>query len=423
VQPANERLPQYRTEQVLRRRLADLPDVDMRVGWTATTVEQDAAGVRVHVAGDGVEQVLAGAYVVGCDGGHSMVRAQADIARSGTDLGELVALVVFRSPELHEALQRFPDRSTYRAMHPDFKGYWMFFGRVDVGESFFFHAPVPPGSTAEHLDVADLLHRAAGFPFSFDVDHVGFWDLRVQVADEYRAGRAFLAGDAAHTHPPYGGFGLNNGLEDAVNLGWKFAAVLEGWGGDRLLDSYSLERQPVFRDVGEDIIGGWIRDDRAVLERYRPELDRGAFARRFEEVTKGFGQRLRDFEPHHEGSPVVLGPPGGISSAHGSHTFAARAGHHLPPQPLSCGRNVFERLSRRGFTLLAFDADGASVGALEAAAAGAGVPLTVVRDTLAGGRQSYGARLVLVRPDQFVAWTGDTAPDDPAVVARVAGRT
>ena len=86
------------------------------------------------------------------------------------------------------ALRRFPERSTYRVMHPDLQGYWMFFGRVDVGEQFFFHAPVPHGSRADDLDVAELLHRAAGFPFSFDVDHVGFWDLRVQVADGYRAG-------------------------------------------------------------------------------------------------------------------------------------------------------------------------------------------------------------------------------------------
>ncbi len=245
----------------------------------------------------------------------------------------------------------------------------------------------------------------------------------MQVADEYRSGRAFLAGDAAHAHPPYGGFGLNNGLEDVVNLGWKLGAVLEGWGGDTLLESYSLEWQPVFRDVGEDVIGGWIRDDRAVLERCSPERDREEFARRFEEVTKGFGQRLRGFEPHYEGSPVVDGPPGGRSSAHGSHTFTARAGHHLPPQPLSSGRSVFEELDRRRFTLLAFDADGASVSAVEAAAARVGVPLTVFRDTQAGGREAYRARLVLVRPDQFVAWTGDAAPQDPAaVLARVVGR-
>lgn len=427
VQPyyaqSNERLPQYRTEEVLRRRVADLPDVDLLLGRRAIAVEQDDDGVRVVTQDDGgVCEVLPGRYVVGCDGGQSLVREQADIARTGTDFGELVALVVFRSRQLHAALQRFPDRSTYRVMHPDLKGYWMFFGRVDVEEEFFFHAPVPPGTTADGLDAAALLHRAAGFVFECDIEHVGFWDLRVQVATTYRAGRAFLAGDAAHTHPPYGGFGLNNGLEDAVNLGWKLAAVLDGWGGDRLLDSYSLERQPVFRDVGEDIIGGWIRDDREVLQKYTPEADGEQFARRFEEVTKGFGKRLTGFEPHYEGSPVVLGPPGGTTSAHGTHVFPARAGHHLPPQPLSCGGSVFDALGP-GFTLLALDADDASVSAFTSAAASARVPFTVVRDTCEGGREAYETRLVLVRPDQFVAWAGDRAPGDvDAVLARVTGR-
>jgi 4-hydroxyisophthalate hydroxylase len=290
-----------------------------------------------------------------------------------------------------------------------------------VGEEFFFHAPVPAGTTPENFDPVALLHRAAGFDFAVEVDHVGFWDLRVQVADRYRAGRAFIAGDAAHTHPPYGGFGLNNGLEDAVNLSWKLAAVLHGWGGEDLLESYSLERQAIFRDVGEDIIGGWITSDRAFLEKYTPEADRETFEREWHEVTKEYGKRLRDFEPHYEGSPVVLGPPVGVISAHGEHTFAARPGHHLPPRTLASGRNAFETLGR-DFTLLALDAPAGATDGLEAAAAELGVPLTTVQDG-AGEAASYGAPLVLVRPDQFVAWTGDAAPEDPAELLRtVTGR-
>jgi 4-hydroxyisophthalate hydroxylase len=419
----NERLPQYRTEEVLRRRMAELPEVDAFWGRTVTAVEQDADGVRVTMEADGTREVLAGDYVVGCDGGHSVVREQADIARHGTDWDELVALIVFRSRELHEHLEeRFPPRSTYRVMHPDLKGYWMFFGRVDVGEEFFFHAPVPAGTTREDFDPVALLHRAAGFPFEVTVDHVGFWDLRVQVADRYRAGRAFIAGDAAHTHPPYGGFGLNNGLEDAVNLAWKLTAVLEGWGGDELLESYSLERQAIFRDVGEDIIGGWIASDRTFLETHSPDADRDVFEREWHEATKEYGKRLRNFEPHYEGSPVVAGPPGAVISAHGEHTFTARPGHHLPPRTLASGRDAFAELGP-WFTLLALDAPDGATDGLEAAAKELGVPLTVVRDG-AGQAADYAARLVLVRPDQFVAWTGDAAPDDPeALLRKFTGRS
>ena len=345
--------------------MAELPTVDAWFGWTATEVEQDADGVRVVIEQDGVREVLEGDYVVGCDGGHSLVREQADIERSGTDFDELVALVVFRSAELHEALKRFPDRSTYRVMHPDLKGYWMFFGRVDVGEEFFFHAPVPPGTTAENFDVAALLHRAAGFPFAVEVDHVGFWDLRVQVAQRYRAGRAFIAGDAAHTHPPYGGFGLNNGLEDAANLGWKLAAVLEGWGGDQLPSptAWSGRRSSGTSARTSSAAGSGTTGRSSSGTARRPTARSSSAGGRSSARSSAAG--CGNFEPHYEGSPVVVGPPGAVISAHGEHTFTARAGHHLPPQELSSGRNVFEELGR-GFTLLAWDADPAAVAALRA---------------------------------------------------------
>ena len=150
----------------------------------------------------------------------------------------LMVLAVFRSRELHEGLKRFPGRSTYNVLHPDLKGYWQFFGRIDVGEGWFFHAPVPAGTTTDNYDFHGLIQNVAGFEFTGEFDHVGFWDLRVAVADRYQVGRVFIAGDAAHSHPPYGGFGLNNGLEDVVNLGWKLAAKLKGWGSDELLQSY-----------------------------------------------------------------------------------------------------------------------------------------------------------------------------------------
>ncbi len=415
-----ERLPQYLTEKVLRARMAGLPNVASRFGWSAETVAQDDKGVRIAIVEQGGtgREILEADYAVGCDGARSTIRDQLGIARGGADFDQLMVLAVFRSRELHEGLKRFPVRSTYNALHPDLKGYWQFFGRIDVGEGWFFHAPVPADTTTDNYDFKGLIEKAAGFPFACEFDHVGFWDLRVAVAENYQAGRVFIAGDAAHSHPPYGGFGLNNGLEDAVNLGWKLAAKLAGWGSDALLDSYSEERRPIFKETGEDFIAGRIASDRAFLERYNPDRDLAEFELAWQARKGGAGTMVMTYEPNYEGSSVVIGPPNGVCSAHGTHSFAARAGHHLAPQRLTSGRNVFEELGK-GFTLLAFDADAHTVAAFEAAARSRNIPLKVIADTCRDGREAYGQRLILVRPDQYVVWTGDKTPGD---LGRLFGR-
>jgi 4-hydroxyisophthalate hydroxylase len=420
----NERLPQYCTEDVLRRKMADLRDVTTYFGWTAKTVAQDDDQVRVEIVDEtGAErQTLTADYLVGCDGGHSLVREQVGIERGGTDFDQLMVLGVFRSRELHERLKRFPERSTYRVLHPDLKGYWQFFGRIDVGEGWFFHAPVPPGSTTDNFNFHRLIQSVAGCEFACAFDHVGFWDLRVAVAETYQVGRVFIAGDAAHSHPPYGGYGLNNGLEDATNLGWKLAAALQGWGGEGLLRSYSDERRPIFKETGEDFIAARIEQEAEFLAHYTPERDPTAFARAWDKIDGYGGSTALAYEPNYEGSDVIVGPPGGVCSAHGEHSYKARPGHHLTPQPLSSRRNVFEELGT-GFTLLAFGEHDDAVRSIEQAARSRSVPLKVVRDTYAQGRKAYETQLCLVRPDQYVVWTGDGPPADAnRLIDKVAGR-
>ena len=406
---ANERLPQYVTEAVLRKRVAELPSVQTLYGWDAEAVSQDADGVSVTITeraertGQG-RRVLRSAYTVGADGARSVVRDQAGITQTRTDHDRMMVLLVFRSQELHELLARYPGKSYYNVLQPALKGYWKFFGRVDLGSTWFFHAPVPPGTTRENFDFAAYLHDAVGATFDVEFEHVGFWDLRFMLADRYREGRIFVAGDAAHSHPPYGGYGVNSGLEDARNLGWKLAATLQGWGGERLLNSYDAERRPVFASTMHDFIAKSIEADREFLDAHDPARDKAAFEQAWQARAQGAVGEVHAFEPHYEGSAVVWGSQGRATSAKGSHRFDARAGHHLAPAMLDSRRNVFDELGQ-GFTLLDLGASKEAVEAFRTAAADLSLPLAVVACPRGSQADRYDATLVLVRPDQFVAWT------------------
>jgi 4-hydroxyisophthalate hydroxylase len=420
----NERLPQYATEAVLRARLAELPCVETLFGWSVTDIRQDDDSVTFEAAerkGAGRRTIRA-VYGVGCDGSRSIVRDQAGITQTRSDHDRVMVLLVFRSEELHGLLARFPGKSFFNVITPELAGYWKFFGRVDLGSTFFFHAPVPSGTTRDNFDFQALLDEAAGVPFAAEIAHIGFWDLRFAVADSYSSGRLFIAGDAAHSHPPYGGYGINTGFEDAVNLAWKLDAALKGWAGPGLLDSYSQERQPVFVSTARDFIEMSIRTDREFVAAFCPDKDRAAFDAAWRARTSDAVGEVHSYCPHYEGSPVVCGSPGGRSSAMGQHAFTARAGHHLSPQVLSDGRNVFDALGP-GLTLLALGPANPGVTAFEVAAKRLRVPLGIVQDPAGHLAEHYGARLVIVRPDQYVAWVDETGDfDADAVLARIIGR-
>ena len=188
---ANERLPQYLTEKVLRRRLAGLPDVTTLFGWSAETIGQDDHGVRITISethGPG-ERVLNAEYVVGCDGGRSIVREQTGIGRSGTDFDQRMLLAVIRSRDLHEGLKRFPERTTYRVLHPELNGVWQFFGRIDVGEETIPFGDVILREVREELG-EDIKFRLGPILF---VHHMGYdeddgWVLNVVFDAEYISG-------------------------------------------------------------------------------------------------------------------------------------------------------------------------------------------------------------------------------------------
>jgi 4-hydroxyisophthalate hydroxylase len=288
---------------------------------------------------------------------------------------------------------------------------------VDLGTTWFFHAPVPLGTTKDNFDFRQYLHSAVGAEFDVELEHIGFWDLRVATADTYRRGRIFIAGDAAHSHPPYGGYGINTGLEDAANLGWKLAATVQGWAGSGLLDSYDEERRPVFQSTARDFIERAIAADRQFLDTFSPDRDRSTFEREWQARSSGATAEVNAFEPNYHGSSIVWGDPGSGCSALGSHSFEARAGHHLAPLLLSSGRNVFEDLGQ-GFSLLGLDFPESTLRSFEVAAKQLSVPLKIIRDTCDGGRKQYKATLILIRPDQFVGWASSDSDVDGAEILR-----
>lgn len=426
----NERLPQYATEAVLRSRVAELPTVQVLYGWTAEAVETGEDAVAVTIAGpEGARRTLHAAYLVGCDGSRSLVRTHAGITQTLSDHDRLMVLLVFRSERLHALLARYPGKSYYNVLDPALEGYWKFFGRVDLGSTWFFHAPVPPGTTRDNFDFRRYVHEAVGAEFDVDFEHIGFWDLRFAIADQYRdrTGRVFVAGDAAHSHPPYGGYGVNTGFEDARNLGWKLAAVLQGWGGAALLESYEAERRPVHRMVLDEAVANhallgnqlWtegLEDATAQGEALRATVGARIQAAKVREfatlgVVKGY---------RYDDSPVVV-PDGSPAPGQDyiNYVPTSRPGAIAPHAWLHDGSSLYDHFGD-GFTLLVRDAAGEVAQRARAEAQAAGVPLVVIAPTEAGVAAQYPAAATLVRPDQHVAWRGDAWP--AGLLARVTGQ-
>lgn len=404
----NERLPQYETEAVLRARASEFDAITLLTGWSFDTFEQDDASVTVNITQtEGSEsQTLSAAYLVGCDGARSPVREAAGITQTTDPHDRLMALLVFHSRQLDEKLSVYGDKSIYNAINPDMNGYWQFLGRVDLDCNWFFHAPVPAGTTRDNFDFQAFLERAVGASIDVDFSYVGFWDLRLSLADEYGKGRVFIAGDAAHSHPPYGGYGINTGFEDARNLAWKLTACLRGWGGANLLTSYTTERHPVFASTRDDFIIKSIIEDRAFTDAYDPRHDLAAFEDAWRRRASGDDSMVTQYLPHYAGSPIVWGQQGAPSGATGTHGYEALAGHHLSPQPLPDDNDLWDHLGP-GFTLLNLTGDTDLDAAFRSAAETRGVPLTLPDLGSARLVEPFKAEAVLVRPDQFVAWAGN----------------
>ncbi|KOX24873.1 MULTISPECIES: FAD-dependent monooxygenase [unclassified Streptomyces] len=411
-----QQAPQYVLEEVLREAVEELAPGRLALGSKVVGVRQDDDLVTVAVEdGAGGRTVVTADYMIGCDGPRSVVRDEIGARYVGGEALRPNFGMVFRSPGLGKhvahgpAVQYWVVNATAPAL----------VGPLDRADTWWAIAFGVDRATGER-EARRIIDAVAGRPVEAEVLSTDPWTARMQIVDRMRDGRVFLAGDAAHLNPPFGGHGLNTGIGDAVDLGWKLAAVLAGWGGPDVLDSYERERRPVQERVireatanmrvlsTELLADGLDADDEAGIRARR------AAGARIQETKKAefhsldlvLGLRVA-------ASPILIAEPEGRE---GSPWIGSR----LPHLFLEDGRSLYDLLGD-GLTLLALGRD-ASVTAVEEAADLRGVPLTVVRlpePVAAGHAGLLGARLVLVRPDQVVAWLGDEVPEDPLALVDI----
>ncbi|MFC8228873.1 FAD-dependent monooxygenase [Streptomyces sp. NPDC057287] len=413
-----QQAPQYVLEEVLREAFDELGTGRLVLGSRVVAVRQNDDSVSVTVEdGSGNSSVVTADYVIGSDGPRSVVREQIGSRYLGGEALRPNFGMVFESTELSDHVRHGP-AVQYWIVNPSAPA---LVGPLDRNGTWWGIAFGVDREAGER-EARRIIDGVAGRPVRATVLSTDPWTARMQIVDRMSHGRVFLAGDAAHLNPPFGGHGLNTGIGDAVDLGWKLAAVLAGWGGSALLDSYESERRPVQERVIREAT-----DNMRVLstELLADNLDEAGPAG--DEARRVAGARIQETKTaefhsldlvlglHIAGSPVVAPGAGGQESA-------VRAGARLPHVFLDDGRSLYDLLGD-GLTLLVLG-HGTSEKTIAEAAHSRGVPLTVV--DLDGTRHDYadlvGARLLLIRPDQVIGWLGDEAPEDSlAVIDRLRG--
>jgi len=409
-------IPQYLLEEVLRRHVATLPTVEVRFrhAFEGFARREDKVVSTVRDLASDTVLTVESEYLVGADGARSLVRELIGARFEGEYGLSRNYNVVFRAPGLAAAHDLGP-AIMYWQVNADTPS---LIGPMDSGDRWFFMpTAVKEGMRLSNEEAAALIRAATGIDLPYEILSTDEWVASQFIADRYRDGRVFLVGDACHLHPPFGGYGMNMGITDSVDLGWKLAAVLQGWGGDALLDSYQGERRPLHRQVideavenhrtlGNQLYRPGIEDEGAEGDRLRAELGE-TIARAKRREFKSLGVVLGYC---YAGSPVIAAEETAPLPLAADYVPSARPGCVAPHAWLADGRSLYDRFGQ-GFTLLNFG-EGLEEEAARAArdAEETGVPVEIVSIPDPALAALYEAPLALVRTDQHVAWRGSRWP-------------
>lgn len=433
--------PLHRTQQmyiepVLMRQAARWPAVDLRFGWRVVKVHasEDGAAATLEEIATGRRETIESDYVVGADGPRSIVRESVDIGYQGWSgeerdfMGGRMLALYFRSRDFYDLV---PARRCWQ--------YWAvnrerrsFLCSIDGEGLLVYHTQLPRGEAPTEAFARTSLALSTGRDFPIETIGTATWTAGFTlVAERYadRHGRAYLAGDAAHLFTPTGGQGYNTAVDDCANLGWKLAAACQGWGGRALLGTYETERKPIgHRNTGfaramADSIGRMEIPANLEEETAEGAHSRAALGQKLvEHCNREFDIPGIHFGVFYGGSPIVC-DDGTPPPADDWHHYAPHAtpGARAPHLWVSEGESIFDRFGR-DLTLLRLGDASHDASGFEAAARRRGASIDVVDVSLPEARDLYGRDLVLVRPDQHVAWRGNSPPADPqSVIDRVLG--
>ena len=430
------RVNQIFFEPIFFAHAAEHPNIAILNETRFDSAREESSGVRADLTDlkTGETRQITSRYMVGCDGGSSVVRKGIGGKLEGDAVIQRVQSTLIDAPDLLGALGSDPAWMSYN-YNPDRAGTVL---AIDGKRRWLVHNYLRPNEEEfEQVDRDRCIRHILGVGPEFPITQLSNedWIGRRLVADKFREGRIFIAGDAAHLWVPYAGYGMNAGIADAMDLSWMLAATLQGWAPEAILDAYVAERKPITEQVSRFAMGhagGAIKERNTLPPEIEDETPEGEAARRavgeaaYALNVQQYACAGLNYGYYYDSSPIIAydGEAAPPYSMH-DYTPSTVPGCRLPHFFVADGRSLYDLLGP-GYTLIRLD-DTASAEPLVAAARDRGMPLTIVTADreLDNVPDIYRHSLLLARPDGHVAWRGDAIDDAAALLdlVRGAGKT
>jgi len=408
---------QNEVEETILNYIDTLSNINMNFNYSLESFEQDTLGVTSKVKNikSGVIEEVRSKYLIACDGGKSMVREKLNISLSGrADMAKFVS-IYFKAPDFMKC-HKFGSANIFFPLHKDYAGFLL---NWDGGTTFTYHLMLKPGQLWNEVNTKKSIEEVLGQTTDIEILSVQPWTAHALVADKYHDKRIIMAGDAVHLFTPTGGFGMNTGVSDAIDIAWKVQAMVEGWGGAKLIDSYFEERHSIgVRNTKE---AADCFDQLNSVMQYGDILDEDS--KRAEKLREKLSINLKEQDKLIASSGTLLGyrynnssiviPDGTEETIDNPRKYipTARPGHRAPHIWLEEGVSIYDKFNKN-FTLLVFTEDLIDAKKLISKAESIALPIHLLQINDKDVLNLYLNKYVIVRPDLMVAWRSDYIPEN-----------